>query len=225
MNHSECARRWAEQSGRGNKAKAGAIFYEGDTIYSYGHHYPIARHVVLKDSRRRITLHNSNWYSNSTNRHSDTVWWAAATRNSGIERDTQYRIEGDEFDNVKTEASLRNAIKLTEQHRLDRAYEARIYRTERAAADRKCNANTARQELEALLDLDLTDMSDSFAVKLRNLLCGVAKNNFRVKSYRRSGLVECAPQITEFLHDILPERIKAPGEVLTLIENFKQLAA
>lgn len=229
MNLSDCARNWAKQSKPCGKASS--MFFDGASIYSFGHHYEIARHAVLKDSKRHIILHNSDYYSHSTNRHCRAVWRAAAPTNSGVERDDQHYIEGDAFDTVKTEASLRAAVKLTKQHKLDRAYEARVYRNEQARRDREHNADTARQELESALDLDLTEMSGSFAVQLRNLLHGVPDNNFRCgRSWsrggqRRGGLLEQAPTLAEFLHDILPERIKQPGEVLTLIENFKQLAA
>jgi hypothetical protein len=39
--HNEVAHAWAHQTGRCHRGHH--MFYEGDTIYSYGHHFPIAR--------------------------------------------------------------------------------------------------------------------------------------------------------------------------------------
>lgn len=57
---------WAHQSqpnGRGNN-----FFFEGDTIYSYGHHFPIARHVANARGDRAV-LFTTRDYSVTTQRH------------------------------------------------------------------------------------------------------------------------------------------------------------
>lgn len=59
---------WAHQAqdsarigGRGN------FYFEGDTIYSYGSHFPIARHVETK--RGRAVLFTTRDYSVTTSGH------------------------------------------------------------------------------------------------------------------------------------------------------------
>ena len=61
-NNGEVAHIWAQQ--RQSEGKAGNMFFEGDTIYSYGHHFPIARFV-----RPDTVLFTSKRYSVSTSKH------------------------------------------------------------------------------------------------------------------------------------------------------------
>jgi hypothetical protein len=61
MNNKEIAHLWANQS---RKQASGSHFYfQGDTIYSYGSHFPIARHY------KGVVLFTNDSYSNSTARH------------------------------------------------------------------------------------------------------------------------------------------------------------
>src|SRR3990167_11090978 len=54
-NNREVAHIWAQQ--KQSEGKSGNMFFEGDTIYSYGHHFPIARFarpgIVLFTTKRR----------------------------------------------------------------------------------------------------------------------------------------------------------------------------
>jgi hypothetical protein len=76
-------------------------------------------------------------------------------------------------------------------------------------------------------------MSGSAATKLRNLLAGVPSNNFRSCSYRRSGMRHGGiayehPELVKVIAATIeddPSVVKRPGFLLTLIENFKLLAA
>lgn len=61
---------WAHQLQSG--ARYGNIFYIGDTIYSYGSHFPIARHHKTKDGRPCI-LFTTRGYSSSTSCHMGQV--------------------------------------------------------------------------------------------------------------------------------------------------------
>ena len=47
------------------------MFIDGDTIYSYGYHFPIARLIGA-----RYALFNSDGYSNTTSRHKSHVYGA-----------------------------------------------------------------------------------------------------------------------------------------------------
>lgn len=51
---------------------AASFYFRGATIYSYGAHFPIAKHVMGKDSTRAI-LFTTRGYSNSTSRHIQKV--------------------------------------------------------------------------------------------------------------------------------------------------------
>lgn len=69
MNNRQIAKDFAngETDGKGSN-----LFIEGDTIYSYGHHFPIAkRYKTLLGEE--ITLFNSNDYSSTTASHKSYV--------------------------------------------------------------------------------------------------------------------------------------------------------
>lgn len=61
-NHNEVAHAWAHQTGK--QRKGFNMFYEGRTIYSYGHHFPIA--CILETG---VVLFTSKSYSMSTSKH------------------------------------------------------------------------------------------------------------------------------------------------------------
>lgn len=200
------------------------MFYEGDTIYSYGRHWPLARKVVLSDSGREVALMNDGRYSNSTDRHAREVWRAAHRAHLD-----QVSLEVDLFGTVTDEASLAHARHITVEHANDQAYENKLAARERAKRDRAHNGDQARRDLENLLDVDMDDLSLSAAVKLRNILIGTHRNNFQIHRYSRGGgLVNAMPAIAEVLATAIteePARLKTPGFLFTLIENFKLLAA
>lgn len=66
MNHQQVCHIWANQSKP--RGKGFNIYFEGDTIYSYGSHFPIARHVTNKRGERAI-LFTTRRYSSSTGKH------------------------------------------------------------------------------------------------------------------------------------------------------------
>lgn len=65
-NHNQVAHAWANQTGKHRKGYN--MFYDGDTIYSHGSHFPIARIV-----RPGVVLFTSRSYSVSTARHKSYV--------------------------------------------------------------------------------------------------------------------------------------------------------
>jgi hypothetical protein len=65
FNTSEIPHIWASQT-QNNGRSHGNIFFEGKTIYSYGHHFPIAT-IYAKDEN--IVFFNSGSYSSSTGHH------------------------------------------------------------------------------------------------------------------------------------------------------------
>lgn len=68
--NSEVAHRFA--TGIGERCKGSNMFFDGDTIYSYGYHFPMA----IKWNGR--LLYNDQRYSNSTARHQSYVYGACS---------------------------------------------------------------------------------------------------------------------------------------------------
>lgn len=66
MDHKMIAHVWAKQSKP--RAQGFSVFFEGDTIYSYGRHFPIARHIVNAKGDKAV-LFTSRSYSVSTSKH------------------------------------------------------------------------------------------------------------------------------------------------------------
>ena len=61
-NHSEVAHFWANEVQ--NEGRSNNMFFHNKTIYSYGHHFPIARHI-----KEGIILFTRKGYSVSTSKH------------------------------------------------------------------------------------------------------------------------------------------------------------
>lgn len=73
FNNSELTHIWANQTqeqGRGSN-----MFFIGDTIYSYGYHFKIAKFTENKFGDKCVFL-NCRSYSNTTNKHQSLVWRA-----------------------------------------------------------------------------------------------------------------------------------------------------
>lgn len=69
MENSQVAHLWAQRLG-GSK-KGGNLYFEGDTIYSYGAHYPAAR--FYDRGAKSCVLLNERRYSSTTSRHMSHV--------------------------------------------------------------------------------------------------------------------------------------------------------
>jgi len=59
-----------------DKGKSGNVFFDGDTLYSYGYHFPLAHRAIGYDGGEAILL-NGRSYSNSTSKHQN--WTRQAT--------------------------------------------------------------------------------------------------------------------------------------------------
>ena len=73
-NHSEVAHIWAQQSQE--SGNAGNIFFNGKSIYSYGHHFEIARFII-----EDIVFFTTRTYSNTTAKHKSIVLSAISHKN------------------------------------------------------------------------------------------------------------------------------------------------
>jgi hypothetical protein len=68
--HANLAHTWAQQSFTIGHSADRRMFFEGDTIFSYGRHYPMARFTDLRDFEgKRVVLFKSDGYSVSTAKH------------------------------------------------------------------------------------------------------------------------------------------------------------
>ena len=74
MNNSNVAHLWAAQGKPG--AKGSNLFFEGPTMFSYGHHFPIANIVPASGKRPRVILFTSRDYSVTTAKHKSCVYHA-----------------------------------------------------------------------------------------------------------------------------------------------------
>lgn len=71
-NTSEVAHLWMHKAQAGARNKQGNFYFDGDTIYSYGGHFPIARHVESAAGKPAI-LFTTRGYSNTTSKHISLV--------------------------------------------------------------------------------------------------------------------------------------------------------
>ena len=67
---------WAHKVQESARNKQGNLYFESDTIYSYGSHFPIARHVADNPSKKNsksAVLFTTRSYSNTTSGHISAV--------------------------------------------------------------------------------------------------------------------------------------------------------
>lgn len=63
---------WANQQQQEGRNSTGNVFFERDTIYSYGHHFPMAR----IDAKNKVVLFTTKTYSITTSKHLSFAWRA-----------------------------------------------------------------------------------------------------------------------------------------------------
>jgi hypothetical protein len=73
FNNSELTHVWANQTQ--SHGKGSNMFFEHETIYSYGYHFKLAQFVNNKDGQRCVLI-NLKSYSNTTSKHQTLVWRA-----------------------------------------------------------------------------------------------------------------------------------------------------
>lgn len=76
MDKSDVAHFWANKLQSEARDSHGNFYFEGDTIYSYGRHFPIAKHVENEQSEQ-VILFTERRYSNTTAKHIAIVRQAA----------------------------------------------------------------------------------------------------------------------------------------------------
>ena len=71
FNNSELTHVWANQTQ--THGKGSNMFFEYDSIYSYGYHFKLAQHITNKQGEKCVFF-NDRHYSNSTSKHQALVW-------------------------------------------------------------------------------------------------------------------------------------------------------
>jgi hypothetical protein len=77
---SELCHKWANQEQESARNANGSIYFNGSTIYSYGSHFPIAKHIVNEQGQRAV-LYTERNYSNTTAKHKSHVWMSCKNDN------------------------------------------------------------------------------------------------------------------------------------------------
>lgn len=71
FNNPELTHVWANQTQ--SHGKGSSMFFENETIYSYGYHFIIAKHIENKEGKKCVFF-NDRSYSNTTSKHQSLVW-------------------------------------------------------------------------------------------------------------------------------------------------------
>jgi hypothetical protein len=77
---SELCHKWANQEQESGRNANGSMYFNGSTIYSYGSHFPIAKHIVNEQGQRAV-LFTERTYSNTTAKHISKVYMSCKNDN------------------------------------------------------------------------------------------------------------------------------------------------
>ena len=83
LNADNVAHTWAHQSQNEAYTPNRSFYFYGPTIYSYGSHFPIAKHATNSKGENKI-LFTTRKYSNTTAKHINKVWSAIPNRENMI---------------------------------------------------------------------------------------------------------------------------------------------
>ena len=113
FNTGEIPHLWAHRTQGDARNRQGNLYFEGDTIYSYGSHFPIARHVT-NEAGERAVLFTTASYSVTTSGHCSAVRSAIP---SGIPVFHVPEVYPDtRTANGSHEENLKHYAKTTEEH-------------------------------------------------------------------------------------------------------------
>ena len=94
LNPSELAHRWANQLQPEGTTQGRNFYFEKETIFSYGSHFPIAAHY--KD----VVLFTLRDYSNTTAKHKNKVWAAISHRETVFCFRPDYALRNEHEENI-----------------------------------------------------------------------------------------------------------------------------
>jgi hypothetical protein len=150
---------WAHRLQESGRNSTGSLFFSGDTIYSYGRHFPIARHVTDKHGRACV-LFTTRDYSVTTTGHKSAVACA-------IPRDVRvFHVQ--DADGVPGKAALDDYAKRIESALLQAARaRSRVYWHLREASDLVDEANAFSLAFKLRRRFALPDDASLAALKER----------------------------------------------------------
>ncbi len=141
MNIREIFHVWANR--QKSAGRSGSVFFDQDTIYSYGHHYPIATFRTLQDGSV-VALVNSASNSPTTNKH-------VSYARQSIHSVPQHQLDVKHWARIVDQATLDAAIKAEAEDDVKAAAAAKQYRREVAAANRERKKEALRTWEENLV--------------------------------------------------------------------------
>jgi hypothetical protein len=100
-NLSEVAHYWANQIQE--EGESSSMFFRGNTIYSYGHHFPIAKHCTNSRGENYV-LFTLRGYSNRTSKHISYV------RSACNHLEIVYCLTPEDISNSNNNLSVKNNI-------------------------------------------------------------------------------------------------------------------
>lgn len=211
MTHYEVARRWASEA-RKPYGKGSSMFYDKDTIYSWGYHWPIAKKVTLGDTGRNVVLFHAVSHTPSTNKH------------TGIVRNTLYReclvvhfVDHGFFGSVVDEASLVEAQRLSKLAAEERKAARAESRRQSATLARERAKRDAKEWLLGLIGSD----DPSIVTGNAALTIHKAVN----PGYRNRYYIHDTPVLQAFVAFVKGNitLLKTPGRLLKLVQSAQNL--
>jgi hypothetical protein len=138
--YDEVARAWALQSQ--SEAKYQSMYFQGPVIYSYGRHFPIARHV-RNPGLADAVLMNVGRYSSTTSRHVYTV-----NRALDRERVRTFDVPGDVLDGWSDNPDICASAHLNALSYFTSAVEEHLIKAKTARSKRLEHFESARCRLQ-----------------------------------------------------------------------------
>jgi hypothetical protein len=205
---------WAHKTQDSARNSAGNMFFDGDTIYSYGHHFPMARHVETK--RGKAILVNSTRYSVTTSSHQSAVRGAIPPGILVFEvpevncADNWQSNMRHDFNVAHYHAAIKSSIESAARARCD--YSKR-YKTERALElQKEATAYAAFFDLKETFEIPGIDDLEALRKKLAKEAAATAAVT-KVENLERKARVEARKQeqlrLAELRKQTLPARIEA----------------
>jgi len=198
--HSDVAHRWAQLEPESTGHLTGSnMFYEGATIYSYGYHFPIARHV--RDvSGKHVVLLTTDSYSSSTGTHKSRTSEAClhlnvfsvpyVTASTKAEHKSNYKAMKETLhERFIAVGRKRRALEWASWAYQTYLYDLRKLNSYTAAFKLGFKAVPLPESLESLLELSRADIAKARKAaaikskKLRAQYAGQAKEWFEGKTY------------------------------------------
>lgn len=122
----EVARVWYRQEQNEGRGSGGNLYFHGNTIYSYGSHFPIAK--ILDDGKILFTTRS---YSNSTAKHINYVWRAVGYSNKNVM--PVYNPDASHSTNIKHWLDIIDNTVMEIRNKKNRKFEGRLQTLKSAA--------------------------------------------------------------------------------------------